>query len=51
MLQSLWGNNGVGTAGAEPAAFLPVAVALGAGDRLWVHWQPTPSAGSTAGSA
>lgn len=48
MLQSLRGTNRMGTAGVEPTAFLCMAVALGAGDRLWVHWE---RAGSTAGSA
>lgn len=38
MLQSLQGNNGMGTVGAELTAFLCVAVPLGAGDRPGVHW-------------
>ena len=43
------GGSGAAT-GAEPPTSPRVALALGAGDRLWVHWQPTPGAGFTAGS-
>lgn len=39
-----------GTGRAEPPMSPCMAVALGAGNRLWVHWQPTPGAGFTARS-